>query len=65
MDEKRKYRTVWISDLHLGSKACQVEALLRFLSSMRCEHLFLVGDIIDLWSMRRKWFWPQSHNDVI
>ena len=65
MDEKQKYRTVWISDLHLGSKACQVEALLRFLSSMRCEHLFLVGDIIDLWSMKRKWFWPQSHNDVI
>lgn len=65
MDEKRHYRTVWISDLHLGSKACRVEPLLHFLASMRCEHLFLVGDIIDLWSMRRRWYWPQSHNDVI
>jgi len=65
MDEKRQYRTVWISDLHLGTKSCQVEPLLRFLGSMRCDHLFLVGDIIDLWSMRRRWYWPQSHNDVI
>jgi UDP-2,3-diacylglucosamine pyrophosphatase LpxH len=65
MDEKLKYRTVWISDVHLGTKACQVEALLKFISSMRCQHLFLVGDIIDLWAMKRKWYWPQSHNDVI
>jgi len=65
MDEKRQYRTVWISDLHLGTKSCQVEPLLRFLASMRCDHLFLVGDIIDFWSMRRRWYWPQSHNDVI
>ena len=65
MEDKQQYRTVWISDIHLGTKACQVEPLLRFLSSMRCEHLFLVGDIIDLWAMKRKWYWPQTHNDVI
>lgn len=65
MDDKQQYRTVFISDVHLGSKACQVEPLLKFLSSMKCQYLFLVGDIIDLWSMRRKWFWPQTHNDVI
>jgi UDP-2,3-diacylglucosamine pyrophosphatase LpxH len=65
MEDKLQYRTVWISDIHLGTKACQVEPLLRFLSSMRCEHLFLVGDIIDLWAMKRKWYWPQTHNDVI
>jgi UDP-2,3-diacylglucosamine pyrophosphatase LpxH len=65
MDDKLQYRTVWISDVHLGTKASQVEPLLKFISSMRCEHLFLVGDIIDLWAMRRRWYWPQSHNDVL
>lgn len=65
MKDNARYRTVWISDVHLGTKACRVEPLLEFLSSMRCEHLFLVGDIIDLWAMRRKWHWPQSHNDVL
>jgi UDP-2,3-diacylglucosamine pyrophosphatase LpxH len=65
MDEKLQYRTVWISDVHLGTRASQVESLLKFISSMRCEHLFLVGDIIDLWAMKRKWYWPQAHNDVI
>src|SRR5688572_7559864 len=65
MEDKLQYRTVWNSDVHLGTKACQVEPLLKFISSMRCQYLFLVGDIIDLWAMRRKWYWPQSHNDVI
>jgi UDP-2,3-diacylglucosamine pyrophosphatase LpxH len=65
MEDKLQYRTVWISDVHLGTKACQVEPLLKFISSMRCENLFLVGDIIDLWAMKRKWYWPQTHNDVI
>ena len=62
---KTHYRTVWLSDIHLGTKACQVEPLVRFLSSIRCDYLFLVGDIIDLWAMKRKWYWPNSHNDVI
>lgn len=63
--EKTHYRTVWLSDIHLGTKACQVEPLVRFLSSIRCDYLFLVGDIIDLWALKRKWYWPNSHNDVI
>jgi UDP-2,3-diacylglucosamine pyrophosphatase LpxH len=63
--DKARYRTVWISDLHLGTKACRVEPLIDFLSSIECEYLFLVGDVIDLWALRRKWYWPQSHNDVI
>jgi UDP-2,3-diacylglucosamine pyrophosphatase LpxH len=62
---KVHYRTVWISDLHLGTKACQVEPLVAFLSSFKCDYLFLVGDVIDLWAMKRKWYWPNSHNDVI
>jgi UDP-2,3-diacylglucosamine pyrophosphatase LpxH len=62
---KTRYRTVWISDLHLGTKACRVEPLLDFLSSIQCEYLFLVGDVVDLWALKRKWYWPGSHNDVI
>ena len=59
------YRTLWISDLHLGTPGCQAEALLDFLKHNDCETLFLVGDIIDGWQLRRQWYWPQSHNDVI
>ena len=59
-----KYRAIWISDVHLGSKACRAEFLLDFLNSVECEHLYLVGDIVDLWAMKCNMFWPQSHNDV-
>ncbi len=58
-------RTVWISDLHLGTPGCQAVALLDFLRSVECETLFLVGDIIDGWQLRRQWYWPQAHNDVV
>jgi len=61
----RRWRTLWISDLHLGTPGCQAEALLDFLRHTECETLFLVGDIIDGWQLRRRWFWPQSHNDVV
>lgn len=60
-----RMRTVWISDIHLGTPGCQAEALLDFLRSIECDTLYLVGDIIDAWQLRRKWFWPQAHNDVI
>jgi len=59
------YRTVWISDLHLGTPGCQAAALLDFLREVECEQLFLVGDIIDGWQLRRSWYWPQAHNDVV
>jgi UDP-2,3-diacylglucosamine pyrophosphatase LpxH len=58
-------RTVWISDLHLGTPGCQAKALLDFLKSVDCRTLYLVGDIIDGWQLRRSWYWPQSHNDVV
>lgn len=61
----RRYRSVWISDVHLGTPGCQAAALLDFLKSIECEHLFLVGDIIDGWQLRRNWYWPQAHNDVV
>jgi UDP-2,3-diacylglucosamine pyrophosphatase LpxH len=60
-----RLRTVWISDLHLGTPGCQALALLQFLRSVECETLYLVGDIVDGWQLRRSWYWPQSHNDVV
>ena len=61
----RRFRTLWISDLHLGTAGCQAHALLEFLRDVECETLYLVGDIIDGWQLRRTWYWPQSHNDVV
>ena len=60
-----RVRTVWISDLHLGTPGCQAHALLQFLKHVECERLYLVGDIIDGWQLRRSWYWPQAHNDVV
>jgi UDP-2,3-diacylglucosamine pyrophosphatase LpxH len=59
------YRTIFISDLHLGTPGCQAEALLNFLKYNTSDYLFLVGDIVDGWQLRRKWYWPQTHNDVV
>ena len=63
--ERLHVRTVWISDLHLGTPGCQARALLDFLRTVECETLFLVGDIIDGWQLKRSWYWPQAHNDVV
>lgn len=60
-----RVRTVWISDLHLGTPGCQAAALLDFLREVDCDTLYLVGDIIDGWQLRRHWYWPQAHNDVV
>jgi UDP-2,3-diacylglucosamine pyrophosphatase LpxH len=61
----KHYRAIFISDLHLGTPGCQAEALLEFLKTHSCDTLYLVGDIIDGWQLRRKWYWPQAHNDVV
>ena len=58
-------RTAWISDIHLGTPGCQAAQLLDFLRALDCETLYLVGDIIDGWQLRRNWYWPQAHNDVV
>ena len=63
--QRLQVRSVWISDLHLGTPGCQAAALLDFLRSVECDFLFLVGDVVDGWQLRRTWFWPQSHNDVV
>jgi UDP-2,3-diacylglucosamine pyrophosphatase LpxH len=59
------FRSIFISDLHLGTPGCQADALLNFLKTYTCDNLYLVGDIVDGWQLRRKWYWPQSHNDVV
>jgi len=61
----RHYRTGWISDVHLGTRGSQAEALLSFLRSHEFETLYVVGDLIDVWALKRGIYWPQSHNDVI
>jgi UDP-2,3-diacylglucosamine pyrophosphatase LpxH len=61
----RRYRSVFISDLHLGTPGSQAAALLQFLKSHSSDSLYLVGDIVDGWQLRKGWYWPQSHNDVV
>jgi UDP-2,3-diacylglucosamine pyrophosphatase LpxH len=60
-----RFRTIWISDTHLGTPGCQAERLLDFLRRTESDYLYLVGDIIDGWQLRRRWYWAQSHNDVV
>lgn len=64
-DTAKKYRSIFISDTHLGSRGCQAEALAIFLKENTCEQLFLVGDIIDGWRLRKKWYWPQAHTNAV
>jgi UDP-2,3-diacylglucosamine pyrophosphatase LpxH len=59
------YRAIFLSDIHLGTRGCKADFLLDFLRWNESEMLFLVGDIIDGWRLRRSWYWSQSHNDVI
>lgn len=62
---KTRHRTVWISDIHLGTRGCNAALLVDFLKSIECETLYLVGDIIDGWRLRKGWYWPDAHNEVI
>ena len=59
------YRTIFLSDIHLGFKDCRADYLLEFLNSVDCDTLYLVGDIVDLWSLKRRFYWPTAHYDVI
>lgn len=62
---RQRYRSVFISDLHIGTPGFQARALQDFLKSHTSDYLYLVGDIVDGWQLRRRWFWPQAHNDVV
>ena len=63
--EVRHYRSIWISDIHLGTSGCKAEFLLDFLRVNESDQLYLVGDIVDGWQLKRGWYWKQSHNDVV
>jgi len=60
-----RYRTGWISDAHLGTRGANSHVLLDFLRENDFDVLYIVGDLIDVWSLRRGIYWPQEHNDVI
>ncbi|MEC9407219.1 MAG: UDP-2,3-diacylglucosamine diphosphatase [Pseudomonadota bacterium] len=63
--ERTHYRTIFISDVHLGTAGCQAEKLTRFLKSATCDDLYLVGDIVDGWKLKKQFFWPQEHTNVV
>ena len=63
--EKIHVRTVFVSDVHLGSRGCRADELLGFLGCVEMDYLFLVGDIVDFWSLRRGFYWPEQHNEVL
>lgn len=61
----QSYRTIWISDTHLGTPGAQAQAILHFLKYTQSDTLYLVGDIVDGWQLKKRFYWPQAHNDVI
>ena len=65
MPQRLRFRAIWISDVHLGTTGCQAARLLEFLRATDSDTLYLVGDIIDGWQLRRRWYWDQDHNGVV
>jgi UDP-2,3-diacylglucosamine pyrophosphatase LpxH len=59
------YRAIFISDVHLGTRGAKATFLLDFLRWTESDYLYLVGDMVDGWRLRKSWYWPQSHNDVV
>jgi len=64
-ERRRHYRTIWISDIHLGTRGCNADLLLDFLDHVDSDTLYLAGDIIDGWRLKRRYYWPERHNAVI
>ena len=64
-DTRRTFRTIWISDVHLGTRGCAADLLIDFLDTTDSETMYLVGDIIDGWKLKRKFYWPAAHNDIV
>jgi UDP-2,3-diacylglucosamine pyrophosphatase LpxH len=63
--DRTRYRTIWISDLHLGTRGCNAEMVIDFLDHVDSDTMYLVGDIVDGWRLRRKFYWPAAHSDVV
>jgi len=62
---RRHYRAIWISDVHLGTRGCNCRMLIDFLDHCDSDTLYLVGDIIDGWRMKKRFFWPERHNAIV
>jgi UDP-2,3-diacylglucosamine pyrophosphatase LpxH len=62
---ERRFRTLFISDVHLGARGSQADKLLDFLRTHDADTIYLVGDIVDGWALKSSWHWPQSHNDFV
>lgn len=62
---RARYRTIWISDIHLGTRGCNARMLIDFLDHTDSETIYLVGDIIDGWRLKKRFYWPTTHNDVV
>jgi UDP-2,3-diacylglucosamine pyrophosphatase LpxH len=62
---RRRWRSIWISDLHLGTRACRSDLLLSFLGLYESEFLYLVGDVVDGWNVGRSWYWNDEHNRIL
>ncbi|QBK29916.1 UDP-2,3-diacylglucosamine diphosphatase [Roseitalea porphyridii] len=65
MNEPQRFRTLFLSDIHLGTRGCQAEMLIDFLREHDADRIYLVGDIFDGWRLKKGWYWPQTHNDVV
>ncbi|MDO6684659.1 MULTISPECIES: UDP-2,3-diacylglucosamine diphosphatase [unclassified Agarivorans] len=65
MATKQIYQSLWLSDIHLGCKDCKAEMLLQLLQQTKAKRIFLVGDIVDVWALKRRVYWPESHNQVL
>lgn len=63
--DRRRFRTIWISDVHLGTRGCNAKLLIDFLDHTDSETMYLVGDIIDGWRLKKKFYWPAAHNDIV
>ena len=63
--DKHYYPSIWLSDIHLGCIDCKADFLLSFLDTIECDRIFLVGDIVDFWALKRRMHWPESHNKVL
>ena len=61
----QRFRTIWISDTHLGTRGARARELLHFIKHTESQTLYLVGDIVDGWQLKKNWYWPQLHNDII
>jgi UDP-2,3-diacylglucosamine pyrophosphatase LpxH len=61
----RRLRAIFLSDIHLGTPGCKAAHLIDFLRHHEAQHLYLIGDVIDGWALRRRFYWPQTHNDVV